>query len=683
MRTLFTLVTTFVCLFAAASCSTNEKAATSEPQPPRMTLMQVIRTPDVRTENEFRIAQQQRQPRFAQAVPPENIPVPEWPIAHAASLPDLVAKRDLDVTLNFKGVPAVEVFREIFEKVLQIDYMIGSNITGEMSFMLEGRISSEELLRTLDTVASAYGWAIQVRSGMVYVVDEKTIPKGPGRVQVVWDKVRPDVATNTYLIPLTNAAASEVKTVVDTLLTGRGLTHAVSRTNVLLLIDSPANVERLTQIIAELDRPFFVGRTMRLYTPRYLTPQELLTGLGDYARAAGVRVGAAGAAADQAQFLGVPLTRSGQLLVTTTIRDLVPMLDSWFERLDQPVDVDTPQLHIYRCQHLEPESISGAVNAMFGAIPQEDKPEIAIVTDSRVIAIRAKPAVYRQVRELIRMLDGPPKQVYLQVVVAEVVITGDVQFGIELFTSQTIGGDYDLELRSDANLLTLDPVGSAFVLGKNAFALLQTAQTNGVVRVLSAPYAVTVSGKPAMLNVGREVPIITRTISGTTDAVDPNRIDSSIEYRKTGVILNVTPIVNDRGSVVLEIQQEVSDVEQPAAGAAIQSPSFPQRELSTNVVVNSGDTAVLGGIRIERDVDRRAGIPLLSDIPFIGIAFSSKSVQREQTELVILVTPTIVLDPADMPSYGKQILEGVVNLERLDDLLLKDQVDLHEMLFRK
>ncbi|TVQ59597.1 MAG: hypothetical protein EA379_10465 [Phycisphaerales bacterium] len=683
MRNTALTFATFVCLFFAAACSTTETARVDEAPAPlaRSSIMDTLRAPGPSTsEIEHRLDQPETRARFAQAVAPEEIPIPEWPIARRASLPEMVAQRDIDVTLNFKGAPAVEVFREIFERVLQVDYMIGPTVTGEMSFMLEGRISSEELLRTLDAVSSAYGWALQVREGMVYVVDEKTIAKAPGRVQVAWDRVRPDVATNTYVIPLTNAGASEIVEAVRQLLTPRGVVFTAPRTNVLVLVDSPANVDRIMAVLAELDRPFFAGRTLRLYTPRFIPPGDLATGLREYAQASGVRTTAT--QAEQVQFSANVLPRSGQLLVMTTVRDLVPMLDGWFDRLDQPVEVDKAQMHVYRAQHLSPESLQGAIDSMFGYLDDGDRPEIAIISESRVIAIRAKPAVYRQVRDMIRLLDGPPKQVYLQVVVAEVVISGDVQFGVELFTNQSVG-DYQYELRSDANLLNLDPVGSAFVLGKNAFALIQAARLQGTVRVLSAPYAVATSGKPAMLNVGREVPTITRTIGGTTDAVDPNRIDSSIEYRETGVILNVTPTVNDRGSVVLDITQEVSDVEEPSPGASIQSPSFPKRELSTTVMINSGDTAVLGGIRIERESDQRTGIPVLSDIPLIGLAFSGKNVRREQTELVILVTPTIVLDPSDLPYYASQFLGGVVNIDRIDSLISETKVDTNEMFFRK
>jgi len=278
------------------------------------------------------------------------------------------------------------------------------------------------------------------------------------------------------------------------------------------------------------------------------------------------------------------------------------------------------------------------------------------------------------------VLDAPPRQVYLQIVIAEVTITGDVQFGIELFTQQSID-DYDVELRTANNLVDA-ATGSIFALGKNAFALVEAAQTQGDVRVLDAPYVFTLSGNTANLEVGVDQPVITQFISGGVDAVDPTRQSNQIEYRQTGIVLSVTPKVNDRGEIEIDLRQEVSSVDQPAASAVIQSPAFPNRILQTKIVVPNGGTAVLGGTRSERDSLQRSKTPLLADIPLIGLAFQGKDVRRTQSELVILITPTIVVRPGDAIDMSRQVLGSIVNLDLIDDLLEAKKIDEGELLWR-
>lgn len=707
-------------LLAGACSSTPETAQAPQPKPDRRSRLNVLPNlggASAQTEFEIALPPRGQRPRNTSALPPEDLSYLTRPDYRVSPAQNATTPRDLDVTLNFKGAPAPDVFREIFENVLDVDYVLAPGVSGDMSFVLNGQLSREELFRTLDAIAEGYGWAMHVQNGLVHVVESKEAPKRAGSVIVGWDAARELLSTATYVLPLVNVPASEIQTGLKDLLSARGLMFAPKQTNVLVLIDSPENAERMMKIISELDQPFFTNRILRLYTPQYVSAKELSDELKAFASAAGART-----TSEASQFNAIELTRSQQVLVTTTVRGFVPMLDDWVARIDQPLDADQVRTFIYSAQQLPAATLAAAIDAAFNAPLPADSPDRVVITplgsggtdpgpvtgpapspggtdsgetglgrqnrsssggggEDRLI-IRARPEIYAEVRDLIRVLDASPKQVYLQVVVAEVVITGDVQFGIELFTSQDVGNQ-TLELFSSASQLTVDPVGSAVILGTNAFALVEAAASDGEVRVLSAPYLLALSGEQAVINVGREVPITTRTISGTTDAVDPNRVDNSIEYRPTGVILDVLPKINNRGEVELRISQEVSDVEDPAPGAAIQSPSFPQRRLDTSVTVNSGDTVVLGGIRIERSIDNVSKIPFLGDVPLLGMFFRSKNVLREQTELVILVTPQVIIDPGYLADYTDTFLDGLVNLDRLDSLLEEEQqINTNEMLIR-
>lgn len=717
-------------------CATEQQPAARADRPwasPTRTLQpgQTTREYDVT----LPIGREGPQGRYADRVAPEDLsPGAGVNMAPAAGGP--ADTRLLDVTLNFKQAEPAEVFAAVFDRALQVNYVLAADLQSKpMSFVLEGRLSHDELIRSLDSVCEAYGWALVQSGDVIHVVNAASAPKRPGSVRVGLERAADLLATGTYVLPLRSVSAKDLETTFTKLVSERGALVTVPNSNVLILVESPANAERLLEIIREFDRPFFANKAVRLYSPSYMKSGELVKAFNEFALGLGVKGGEGGS------YTATSLEKSQQVLVTTGLREMVPVFDAWFDRMDVPIDPDETRFHLYTPQHASAATIQTAVNAAFGGSGADGEPPRATLTvleggaatgggggfglappmtggasgasgrnqtanantaqasgsglsgfvggggggaptgsEPTRLLIAATPAVYRQVRALIDQLDVAPKQVYLQVVIAEVVLSGDLQFGVELFTRQEIDGNI-VELRSAASSLTTAAVGSAFILSENALALVEAAANDGQVRVLSSPYTIATSGRPASLNVGSEVPIITQQISGSVDATDPNRINQAIEYRKTGVILTVTPVVNDRGEVSMRIQQEVSNVVEPAAGASIQSPSFTQRQIQTEITVPTGDTAVMGGIRLDRENSSVSKIPLLGDLPLIGIPFRSKNVFREQTELVILVTPTIMINPGDLAAAAPHFLEGMVNIGLIDDLI-DTKIDTNEMLLR-
>jgi general secretion pathway protein D len=183
--------------------------------------------------------------------------------------------------------------------------------------------------------------------------------------------------------------------------------------------------------------------------------------------------------------------------------------------------------------------------------------------------------------------------------------------------------------------------GFSFVIGGgNTRAIIDALSNITTVNVVSNPQVMVLDNQTAKLQVGDEVPILTRFID-TTLAVDPRTVNS-VEYRQTGVTLEVIPRVNVSGLVTLEIAQEVSDVTPPAAGAAIQSPTIRQRRILSSVAVRSGETIALGGLIREQAQVGNSGIPILHEIPVLGALFGRKINDVARTELLVLITPRVV-----------------------------------------
>jgi general secretion pathway protein D len=281
--------------------------------------------------------------------------------------------------------------------------------------------------------------------------------------------------------------------------------------------------------------------------------------------------------------------------------------------------------------------------------------EIKIVTDETTnsLIVRALPVDYAVIKETIQKLDVVPKQVLIEVLIAEVRMTGDTEFGVEwaLRNPNTSLGGYKGESRTETtyglgglgtDLGTALNKGFSYRFGSDrlqAFLVAQASQNK--LNILSCPQILAADNKEARIEVGEEVPIVTSEYVplSTQNVVD--QTSRSIEYRNTGVILTVTPRINDKGLVSMDIEQEVSKA-QPIVTGGIQSPTITNRKAQTSLVVQNGTTVVIGGLIGQESSKTVSGIPFLSGIPLLGYFFSDTKSSKIKAELIIIITPHVV-----------------------------------------
>lgn len=328
--------------------------------------------------------------------------------------------------------------------------------------------------------------------------------------------------------------------------------------------------------------------------------------------------------------------------------------------------------------------------------------EVHIVADqvSNSLVILATKKDYEDITDVLRKLDVVPRQVLIEVLVAEVDLGDDQKFGLEFSVAQDsrkgalgrITGETTSS--SSGTAATTSPsifdLGSAFGLrstdivpvpgngvfavvsdNRNFAAVLNAAAGKNKLKVLSSPHLMTADNHEAHILVGNEVPIITTQSNSTTITTQgTSNILQNIQYRDTGVIMTVLPQVNSEGLVNMQIRQEVSQIASATTGG-IASPTFSTRESETTVVVQSGETIVIGGI-IDDTVDRsRTGVPYLMDIPVIGRAFRVDTDSVKRTELVVLLTPHVVRDRQESRSATEAFLSRLQGMRR--DLIRNDR----------
>jgi general secretion pathway protein D len=303
-------------------------------------------------------------------------------------------------------------------------------------------------------------------------------------------------------------------------------------------------------------------------------------------------------------------------------------------------------------------------------------PGVRIAADvaNNSLVIFASQENYRLIEETLAQLDRPQLQVAIHATVAEVDLNNDLQFGVEYYL-QNANGSAGFNTQANASSALNNQVNSttgvtatagvsqmlsAVLPGGN---LLLGPQTNPRVvinalrnitdvKVLSSPSVVVLDNQPATLLVGDQVPVETQTATFLTST---GTTLNSINYINTGVILQVLPRINANGTVVLDVEQEVSNVQNNAAALSL-TPTVSQRQIKSAIAVASGQTVLLGGLISETQDRSRSGIPILEELPAgIGNLFSTNDRSTDRQEIIIFIEPEIIRNSVDASRVAEEL----------------------------
>jgi general secretion pathway protein D len=313
------------------------------------------------------------------------------------------------------------------------------------------------------------------------------------------------------------------------------------------------------------------------------------------------------------------------------------------------------------------------------------KEEVRIVADESTnsLVILATARDYEMIKDVLRKLDVVPRQVVIETIIAEIGLTGVLQFGVEYaIANQGIGSiigsddDGDTTTTPGATSRTISDnallenakravkVGNdglfAFITDRDQFLVLINAlATRSHVRSLATPYVVAADNREAHILIGEEIPILSST---SQSVIGDSPIVNNIQYRDTGKILTILPQINSAGLVNMEITQEVSAVNNDTFGNT-NSPSFTSRSAETTVVVQDGQSVLIGGIIDDQTRRSRRGVPFLMDIPVLGRLFRVDSDSTIRTELIILITPHVIRSRQEAQSVTDEFEERIRGLK--------------------
>lgn len=610
-------------------------------------------------------------------------PAPPTPAAAA----DGTAGGEGDITLNFENAEIREVVKTILGDLLHRNYAVDPRVQGQVTLQTSRALGRDGLLPLLELLLEMHG-AVLVHSGDLYQI----MPDADAVQSLQTPRVGYADGSGYQLVvaPLRYISAADMKKILQPLASKDGVLQVDAARNLLLLSGSERELKRLLDTIRIFDVDWMAGMSVGLFTLQYADARTLAVELEAV-------LGQSGAADDGRMVRLIPIERLNGLLVITPQPAYLGTAQRWIEQLDRAGDSAGRRLFVYPVQNSKAEHLADILNDLLldrgSAAPARQPPRLApglrpvtlesppangtpaepplagpaadaaapatgngarIIADQQknALVILATPAEHESILAALRKLDTVPLQVLVEATIIEVQLTGDLSYGVEWFFKNNDVLDNKSGLgRLDFGQAGLAPLvpGFSYSLVTDAAdirAVLNILESESEIDIVSSPSLLVLDNQPAQIRVGDQVPVRTSESTSLSTSGDAPIVTSTIEFRDTGVLLNVLPRVNTGGLVIMEINEEVSTVDRTTT-SGIDSPTINQRAISTTVWVQSGQTIVLGGlIRNDRSL-RKSGVPGLHRIPVMGALFGQTDRTSDRTELLVMITPRVVGDDSE------------------------------------
>jgi general secretion pathway protein D len=610
------------------------------------------------------------------------------------------------VSLNFDNADIGIVIQTIAE-LINLNYIIAPGVSGRITIQSTSKIPVSSLFTVLEELLEVNALTA-LRAGGFY----KIVPTNQARqkeIATVIEGSAEEPAGNpiiTKVIPLTYVRPSEVVAILNPLKSAAGLYLAHDPSRLLFLTESKRKIEELMKIVSILDVDSFSRFQVELYPVKYAAVEDLAQELTQV-----VTMVFASTGKGRAVFRIIPVAQVNSLMIISGETGLAGNILSWVERLDQPPTEATDRIFVYPLAHAKAEEIAGVLTQIFRSdvsqpvrriVPAEpaapDRPRsrpgpisarstaagissmvespVTIVADKMTnsLIIQTSPWYYPVVEETIRKLDLIPRQVLIEVLVAEITLDDETRFGLQWAVRGEAAASIDGKMHKFDTLVqnvntpggegALNP-GFSYLLTEANFitGVLSAYANEAKLNVLASPHIMAMDNKEATINIGAEVPIVTTQTTETAGGTGVgNTVTNNVEYRDTGVILKVTPHVNEGRYVTLDIRQEVSQAQTNSLGGT-ESPIIRNRIAETTMVVKDGQTLVIGGLIEETSNRSREGLPWLSRIPGVGYLFGETIEVMSKKELVLLITPRVVTTPEEGNRVSRSIRDRVLTLK--------------------
>lgn len=598
-----------------------------------------------------------------------------------------------DITVNFDQLSLPQFIAAVYGKILKKNVAVDAAVnarTDLVTFRTTRPQTAAQVADLTKMLLKSYGVAVQDFEGLIRIVPDGA--QSTYSPQIRRGRAQPEVPQQLrpifHLVELETVRTNDVSQWLRAMFANKLQVVDDNNRNALLISGQTEDVSAALEVLQILDRPVLRGSRARKLTPAFWTADELARRLTELLQAQGYATSTAPSA--NAPVLLLPIAPLNSVMVFAASDEILQLVTQWAQELDKPSATNTGGLFFtYAVKHADAQDLAKVLGDLMGAgagagaaaaqaaapvvpavgssvsaiaaaaaanraaaavtVSTSSGARIVVNTATNSLVIQGgKPDDYRQWLALLAELDRPTRSALVEVVVAELKLNDTQNFGIEGLLNQIRTGSGSVTGGTLNNLgVGGDGLNLRFLNSAGALSgLLNLLATNKNGRILSSPKIMARNGETATIQIGDEVPVIT---SQQTNSTTGGGVLQTVQYRSTGVILKVRPIIHSGNRLDLEVSQEVSSASATRTGVSI-SPTITTRKVDTKLTLRDGSTVLLAGLISGETDDTNAGIPYVKDIPVVGNLFKNTNTANRRTELIILITPYIINDEYEAES---------------------------------
>ena len=584
----------------------------------------------------------------------------------SANEPGALQAEDEKWQLAMNNAELRDIVEEI-STILGTTVVLDPRVTGRITVMSRQALDREGVRRLFYSVLDAHNFTVIDEGDRILItpVTEAKTRAGQG------------VAKNatasqfvTQVIELNTSNAADIAGLLRPLISANGYVGPSVSANALVVTDAAANVQRVVQLIRQLD----AGQNTQHAVVQLRHAQA--------ADVAPVMEATLGKRNADTAIQVIADTRTNRLILVgpPTVRQrLVDLARS----LDTPATANLDNARVIRLRYSDAKQLAEVLETMGqgrkptqtmgGAKEQASGAGFIIKADEsqNALVLIAEPAQIRTIENIVRQLDQPRAQVLIHAAIVE--ISGDmaeavgVQWGINTGDAKGFlnfpGTDIPIVggLRFDE--IKSAPEGAILQLGSDRFgALISALASNTRSNLLSTPSLLTLDNQQAEIIVGQNVPF--KTGSYATNSSGADNPFTTVERKDVGISLKIKPYINEGSTLRLEVEQEVSDIAPSVSGVDSSDLITNKRALKSTILADDGEIIVIGGLIRDSVRTQQSGVPLLRDIPYLGALFRWKKDTQSKSNLMVFLRPTIVRSKEDLSEVSQQRYNALHDLSK-------------------
>jgi general secretion pathway protein D len=590
---------------------------------------------------------------------PSTKPVPQ-PLEQTPLGPELA-------TLNLNNAD-IRILINTVSKATGQNFIVDPRVKGKVTVVSAKPMSKNEIYEVFLAVLQVHGFAAVPADGIVKIVPDATAKQSSVPIGQAGESNSDQLVTR--VLQLENVAAGQLVPIIRPLVPQQGHLAAYAPTNVLVITDRASNISRMVDIIRRIDRPD--NEEIEIIRLEHASASEMVRIIQGVLQRQQQEGGIPGAPMLTADERTNSLLLTGDKSSRLRIRTIIAQLDT---PLESGGNTKVVFLKYAAAANLV-AILQGVIDKSLGEQNQAPgQPRVSIQADETTnsLVITAPSSAVRQLELIIRQLDIPRAQVLIEAIIAEVSTGLAAELGSQFLVdgsgdgSGPVGGSLFRESFDITGFLGRGATGGAVgnvpsigdgltvALGDRnrgtQFAfILRALKGDSATNILSTPTLVTLDNVEAEIVFGQNVPFVTGSFANTGGVGVTNPFQT-IERQDVGITLKVKPQINEGNAIKLQIQQEVSSLESSAVASDVVT---NKRAIRTEVMIEDGQTIVLGGLIKDEFRDTVRKVPLLGSIPILGRLFSFTKTEKIKSNLMVFIRPVIMEAGASSNHFTSQ-----------------------------